>query len=162
MKTKNLFLAAAFIMSSVMGVQAQNKKEIFQVSGNCGMCKGRIENAAKEAGATQASWNADSKKLAVTYDAATTSLSKIQEQVALVGHDNAGAKASDDVYAKLHGCCKYDRTAAAAATDGESCCKDGKCKDGSCKDTTKDCCKNGQCEKKGKKGKSCCANCTKA
>ncbi|MBM3414232.1 MAG: copper chaperone [Bacteroidetes bacterium] len=161
MTIKNLFVVAAFIMSSLFGAQAQNKKEVFQVAGNCGMCKGRIENAAKEAGATQASWDADSKKLAVTYDATTTSLSIIQEQVAMVGHDNAGAKASDEAYAKLHGCCKYDRTTA-AATAVDSCCKDGKCKDGSCKDTSKDCCKNGQCGEKGKKGKSCCANCAKA
>ncbi len=161
MKTKHLLIATALLMGSLLSAQAQNKKEVFHVAGNCGMCKGRIENAAKEAGATQASWDADSKKLTVSYDAASTSVSKIQEQVALVGHDNAGAKATDEAYAKLHGCCKYDR-AATDAVGGDSCCKDGKCKDGSCKDTSKDCCKNGQCDKKTKKGKSCCTNCSKA
>jgi len=159
MKANHLFIAAALFMGSLFSATAQNKKEGFHVAGNCGMCKGRIENAAKEAGATQASWDADSKKLTVNYDASNTNVSKIQEQVALVGHDNAGAKATDEAYAKLHGCCKYDRTAAAGS---ESCCKDGKCKDGSCKDTSKDCCKNGQCDKKNKKGKACCANCSKS
>jgi hypothetical protein len=159
MKAKHLFIAATLFMGSVFSAAAQNKKEVFHVAGNCGMCKGRIENAAKEAGATQASWDADSKKLTVNYDPSTTNVSKIQEQVALVGHDNAGAKATDEAYAKLHGCCKYDRTAAAGS---ESCCNDGICKDGSCKDASKDCCKNGQCDKKSKKGKACCANCSKS
>lgn len=159
MKTNDLFIVAALLMGSVFSAQAQNKKEVFHVAGNCGMCKGRIENAAKAAGATQASWDTESKKLTVSYDATVTSVSKIQEQVALVGHDNAGAKATDEAYAKLHGCCKYDR---AATVGGESCCKDGKCKDDSCKNTSKDCCKNGQCDKKSKKGKSCCANCAKS
>jgi len=89
MKTKHLLIATVLLMGSLFSAQAQNKKEVFHVAGNCGMCKGRIENAAKEAGATQASWDADSKKLSVSYDAASTSVSKIQEQVALVGHDNA-------------------------------------------------------------------------
>ena len=65
--------------------------------------------AAKEAGAVAATWDTDSKKLKVSFDANVTSISKIQEKVAGVGHDNAGFKASDEVYNKLHGCCKYIR-----------------------------------------------------
>lgn len=141
----------------------------FQVSGNCGMCKSRIEKAAKEAGATQASWNEDSKQLKVSF-ASNTSLEDIQKKVAAVGHDNAGAKASDEVYNKLHGCCKYERNATASpAAEKESCCKDGEsckhdqakagtsccdkpcCKDGKCAKCG-DCCKDGKCTK----GSDCC------
>jgi hypothetical protein len=35
------------------------KTETFQVLGNCGMCQTIIERAARQAGASQASWNAD-------------------------------------------------------------------------------------------------------
>lgn len=157
---KTLLTVGLFI-TSILLANAQTTTEVFTVSGNCGMCKTRIENAAKEAGATAASWDADAKKLIVSFDASATSVAKIQEKVAGVGHDNAGFKASDEVYNKLHGCCKYDRATAEQAMSG-SCCKDGKCKDGSCKNTSKDCCQSGTCDKKGKKGKACCANCTKS
>lgn len=134
----------------------------FAVSGNCGMCKSRIEKAAKEAGATAATWNVDAKQLTVTVGSGTT-VAAIQQKIAAVGHDNAGAKASDEVYNKLHGCCKYDRSASVTSTDKESCCKAGEsCKHDdkmgkSCCD--KPCCKDGKCAKCG----DCCkdSKCTK-
>ena len=162
MKTIKFLMATALFFLSINLVSAQSVTEVFAVSGNCGMCKSRIEAAAKEAGATAASWDTDSKKLKVSFDASGTSLSKIQEKVAGVGHDNPGFKASDEVYSKLHGCCKYDRTAAEQTMATTSCCKDGKCKDGSCKNMSKDCCQTGTCDKKGKKGKGCCDNCKKS
>lgn len=157
---KSLFsiLAIAFSLS----VFAQ-QNVTFQVSGNCGMCKSRIEKAAKEAGASDAKWNKETQQLAVSF-ASNTTLASIQQKVAAVGHDNAGAKASDDVYNKLHGCCKYDRTAAPKSTEKESCCSEGEsCKHddskaaGSCCD--KPCCKDGKCAKCG----DCCKDgkCTK-
>ena len=139
------------------------------------MCKSRIEKAAKEAGATNASWNDESKQLKVTF-ASNTSVEAIQKKVAAVGHDNAGAIASDDVYNKLHGCCKYERNADAAQDiDKKSCCKDGEsckhdevkagtpccdkpcCKDGKCAKCA-DCCKDGKCTK----GGDCCKSDNKA
>jgi len=162
MKTIKFLMATALFLLSFNLVNAQSVTEVFAVSGNCGMCKSRIEAAAKEAGATAAAWDTDSKKLKVSFDANATSLSKIQEKVANVGHDNAGFKASDEVYNKLHGCCKYDRTSSEQTMTATSCCKDGKCKDGTCKNPTKDCCQNGTCDQKGKKGKACCDNCKKA
>ena len=162
MKTIKFLMATVLFLLSVNLVSAQSVTEVFAVSGNCGMCKSRIEAAAKEAGATAASWDTDSQKLKVSFDASATSLSKIQEKVAGVGHDNPGFKASDEVYNKLHGCCKYDRTTAEQTMTTTSCCKDGKCKDGSCKNMSKDCCQNGTCDKKGKKGKGCCDNCKKS
>ena len=160
---KNVKYLVAIILCSIFsfGSFAQSVTEVFSVSGNCGMCKSRIEAAAKEAGATQASWDADSKKIKVSFDASATTVTKIQEKIASVGHDNPGFKASDEVYNKLHGCCKYDRAGADQAMT-ESCCKDGKCKDGTCKNTKKDCCQTGTCDKKDKKGKSCCDSCAKS
>jgi len=153
-----IILTTGLFIMSIFAVKAQTATEVFNVSGNCGMCKSRIEAAAKEAGATAASWDADSKKLKGSFDASATTVSKIQEKVASVGHDNVGFKASDEVYNKLHACCKYDRAATEQAVT-ESCCKDGKCKDGTCKNTKKDCCQNGTCDKK---AKPCCDNCKKS
>ena len=170
-------LGLLMIVSSL--AVAQTKTETFKVSGNCGMCKTKIEKAAKEAGAKEASWNADTKELTVTYKSSSTNTAKIQQKIADVGYDNAGFKATAESYAKLHGCCKYDRE----AVEKTSCCsekcemKDGKCSnmekckaEGCCKDEESckangccgashekmDCCKDGKCSKEGHDGKDCC------
>lgn len=85
------------------------KTETFQVSGNCDMCKARIEKAAKIDGVSRADWDAKSKVLSVTYDPAKTNMDLIGKKIAAVGHDNGKVKASDKAYAALPGCCKYDK-----------------------------------------------------
>ncbi|MEO7925023.1 MAG: heavy-metal-associated domain-containing protein [Chitinophagaceae bacterium] len=178
MKLTKLFSIAALSLAFSTVALAQSTTETFKVSGNCGMCKSKIEKAAKEAGAKSASWDADSKQLTITYKTSSTNTAKIQEKIAGVGYDNAGAKATDDTYNKLHGCCKYERaegTAKAACCSGDAkcsenhdakmdCCKDGKCskeghdgKDCCKKDGEKmDCCKDGKCSKEGHNGTDCC------
>jgi hypothetical protein len=146
----------------------KTKTETFQVSGNCGMCETKIEKAAKAAGASYAEWNKDTKIITVKYNSTSSNLAKIQKSIADVGYDNVGVKATTETYDKLHGCCKYDRTAV-ATTNSEKmdCCKDGKCtkeghdgKDCCKKDGTAkmDCCKDGKCTKEGHDGKDCCKN----
>lgn len=179
MKTMKIFSIAVLSLAIATTGTAQSKTETFKVSGNCGMCKSKIEKAAKEAGAKSATWDADSKDLTVTYKSSTTNTAKIQEKIALVGYDNAGAIATSEAYDKLHGCCKYDRAAVSTEAkadcckdgkctkeghDGKDCCKDGKCtmaghdgKDCCKKDGEKmDCCKDGKCTKEGHNGKDCC------
>ncbi len=97
---------------------ASDKQEAaqFKVLGNCGMCKKTIEKAALGAGAGTAVWDVDTDMLAVTFDAQKTSVDAIQKAVAKAGYDNAGYKADDEAYNKLHGCCQYDRTGAAGGT----------------------------------------------
>lgn len=164
MKTLKIFsLATLFTVVSMTAV-AQTKTETFKVSGNCGMCKSKIEKAAKEAGAKDASWDADTKDLTVTYKSSSTNTAKIQQKIAEVGYDNAGFKATAESYNKLHGCCKYERTDADTHEGKMECCKDGKCtKEGHdgktcCKkdDAKMDCCKDGKCTKEGHDGKDCC------
>ena len=174
-----LFAVASCLFLNATALFAQQSTS-FEVLGNCGMCKSRIEKAAKEAGATNASWNEDTKQLKVSFTS-NTSVEAIQKKIAAVGHDNAGAKASDEVYNKLHGCCQYERnTKAAPAAEKESCCKEGEtckhdavsagtpccdkpcCKDGKCAKCG-DCCKDGKCTKggdccKSDKKASCCAD----
>jgi periplasmic mercuric ion binding protein len=162
MKTLKLFLlSTAFVLLTQSGF-AQEKSETIKVSGECGMCKKKIETAAKTAGATFAFWNEDSKELQVKYNSKSSNAAKIQESIAAVGYDTESFKATDEAYNKLHSCCKYERTSKVSA----SCCADGKCTKEECKTCCKDgvctkdmdCCKNHQCAEHAKTdGKaSCC------
>lgn len=90
--------------------EAPPKKESIKVYGNCGMCQRRIEGAlADVAGISEASWDMETKMLTVKYDGKKISSMQIQQKVAAVGHDTDAVRAPDEVYAKLHGCCQYDR-----------------------------------------------------
>lgn len=146
----------------------KSKTETIPVSGNCGMCKTKIEKAAKTAGANEATWDVDAKTLTVKYTSSSTNAAKIQQAVAAVGYDTRDVKATNEAYDKLHGCCKYERSAA-TAEKSHACCgdkcemKDGKCTDmAACKD--KGCCDaNGVCKageackhEKGHDGKAAC------
>lgn len=158
MKSLKIFSIAVLSLAFATIANAQTKTETFKVSGNCGMCKSKIEKAAKEAGAKDATWDMDTKVLTVTYNSSTTNTAKMQEKIAGVGYDNAGATATVETYNKLHGCCKYERTSATTNEAKSDCCK----KDGAKMDCSKmkgekmDCCKDGKCTKEGHDGKDCC------
>ena len=80
----------------------------FQVSGNCDMCKGRIESAAKSvAGVESAEWSVNSKVLQVQFDKTKTNVDVIEKKVADTGHDTEKFKASDVAYKQLPACCLY-------------------------------------------------------
>ena len=145
MKTIRIFPLLAVCMSFAALSFGQTKTETFKVSGNCGMCKTKIEKAAKEAGAKSAAWNKETKVLTITYSSQSTNTAKIQQKIADAGYDNSGFKATDEAYNKLHSCCQYDRT---GKEDEMDCCK----KDGE----KMDCCKDGKGTKAGHLGKDCC------
>jgi copper chaperone CopZ len=83
------------------------KTETLKVSGNCDLCKARIEKAAKLDGVSKAEWDAKSKILSVTYDPAKTNIDQVSKKVAAAGHDNEKVKADEKAYSSLPGCCKY-------------------------------------------------------
>ncbi len=85
------------------------KTETFKVAGNCEMCKKTIETAANKKGISSAEWNKDSKILTLQYDAEKTTSDEVLKRIAYAGYDNEKFLAPDDAYAKLAGCCKYDR-----------------------------------------------------
>jgi hypothetical protein len=117
MKTIKLFVAIVMLVSFSGTLSAQTtaknsgqpKTETIKVSGNCGMCKDRIEKAAKDEGATSAAWDSKTKMLTVSFDESKTNADAIAKKMASVGHDTEKYKAADDVYAKLPGCCHYER-----------------------------------------------------
>lgn len=85
------------------------KTENFKVTGNCNMCKARIEKAAKVEGVNKVSWDSEKQLLTVTYNPEKIKTDDIQKKVAAAGHDTEKVKADDKVYDKLPGCCKYER-----------------------------------------------------
>jgi copper chaperone CopZ len=100
-----LFFAFAFSNSTF----AQTQSDTIKVWGSCGMCKGKIEKAAKSAGAKSATWDVESHMLVLSYKTDKTDLKKIQESIAKVGYDTQDVTADNAAYDALHGCCKYDR-----------------------------------------------------
>lgn len=85
-----------------------SKTESIKVSGNCDMCKARIEKSAKIEGVTKASWDTETKILTLVFDPSKTNSDDTQKKIAAVGHDTEKFKGDDKAYAKLPGCCKYD------------------------------------------------------
>jgi len=86
------------------------KTASFKVYGNCGMCEDRIEKAATSVeGVCSSEWDKETKMIKFTYHPEKVKVEKIHEAIALVGHDTEKATASDEVYASLPGCCKYER-----------------------------------------------------
>ncbi len=122
MKTFKLFLITilASIMMHNAGAQSHDhskmnteqavqKTETFKVWGQCSMCKTRIEKTVKAEGAIDASWDEKTLLLTVSFDSRKTSKEALCRKLASVGHDTEKFKAPDDVYAKLPGCCHYER-----------------------------------------------------
>lgn len=162
MKTLKFLVPFVLLISFAQFGIAQSKKETFKVAGACGMCKTKIENAAKSAGATYALWNTDTKELIVKYNSTSSNTAKIQQTIANVGYDTPNFKATDEAYNNLHECCKYDRTILAAnCCDKADCCKDGKCTAGAecCKQGDASCCIDGKCKHEAhakSAGQTCC------
>ena len=88
---------------------ASSKTDTIKVSGNCDMCKTRIEKAAKIEGVSKAEWNHKTKLLTLQYNPLKVKSDDIQKKIAAAGHDTEKFKADDKVYNSLPGCCKYDR-----------------------------------------------------
>jgi len=89
----------------------KNKKTIvettFQVSGVCGMCEERIENALSVKGVKLASYNLDTEMCRVIYRSDKIDEATLHRLLNEVGHDTALSKATDEQYATVHRCCKY-------------------------------------------------------
>ena len=82
-------------------------KTSFKVSGNCDMCKKRIEKAAKASGVKSAVWNEDTKTITVTFIPDKISADQIQQNIAKAGYDTDKYKADEEGYKKLPQCCQY-------------------------------------------------------
>lgn len=117
---------AAVIVSSTItaGAQISNSvTETVKIYGNCGMCESSIEKAGGKKSTAKVDWNEENKLAVITYDSKKTNLHAVLKNIALAGYDSREFLAPDEAYAKLPGCCKYDRekkkNAAAPAKETE-------------------------------------------
>ena len=88
------------------------------VNGLCGMCEERIEKAMDTKGVITADYDHHTKKLALVYNSKKISEDKIHALIHAVGHDTEKGKAPDEVYANIHGCCKYRDPNSSGCGDG--------------------------------------------
>ena len=127
------------ILFAVLTLSAQEKSKSklvdIKVSGQCEMCKARIEKAAfKVKGVKSANWHVDDEVLHLIINERKTDVLTVQTQVASIGHDTEAVLATDEAYNSLHGCCKYDREFKPNCEPNcdKPCCKDKKAEKSSC------------------------------
>jgi copper chaperone CopZ len=105
---KVILLMVAVLFMAANGLSAKNTESTLKVEGACGMCKSRIEKAAKSVeGVTTAEWNKETKVLKLAFDSDKSKLETISKAIAKSGHDTAKDKATDETYKALPGCCHY-------------------------------------------------------
>tara|TARA_B100000902_G_scaffold40190_1_gene47805 strand:- start:616 stop:969 length:354 start_codon:yes stop_codon:yes gene_type:complete len=109
-KTILIFLISFPFILSCQEINEKNNKVQFEVTGNCIMCKKRIENAALlSKGVKYASWDIPSNQLNLIYNQKKNSLDSIQKSISDVGHDTPLFQAFDKAYNELPICCLYER-----------------------------------------------------
>ena len=95
-------LMISFI-TSAQDKKNKNAKYTIEVSGNCDMCKKRIEKAAfSVSGVKNAVWYADEQALVVILNEEKANVLSVQKAIAKVGHDTKEVKATKEDYDNLH------------------------------------------------------------
>lgn len=111
MKNSIALVALLFIFlfaSPIFAQKPPKKAELnIEVSGNCGMCERRINDALDVKGVSFSSWDRYTKKMLVVYNPRKITDKEIHDLIAGTGHDTNLVKAKDEVYKKLPGCCLY-------------------------------------------------------
>ena len=111
MKPFLIFCFVSFcLFSFAQDKSSKNEKASFEVFGNCGMCKDRIEKAAISVkGVKYASWDIPSGQLRLVYNGLKTNLDEIEKQIAGSGHDTKNHETTAETYNQLPTCCQYVR-----------------------------------------------------
>lgn len=117
---KKIMIAAVVLLSISVNAQIKNKKtETVKISGNCEMCKKKIETAGNIKKVAAVEWDVNSKIAKLTYDSSKTNPDEILNRIAKAGYDNEKFSATEEQYKKLHTCCQYDREATGTAKKEE-------------------------------------------
>ena len=88
----------------------ENKKTVIKVSGNCEMCKMRIEKASLSLkGVKYASWSIPDNELRLIYNSNKIDIVGIHKSISNSGHDTSEMKAPLEIYNALPACCLYPR-----------------------------------------------------
>ena len=103
-------LSIIFLLLTTFSLQAHEKNLVaisIEVSGVCGMCEERIENALDVKGVKKADYTVDTHMCEIVYDADKISEEEIHKLLNEAGHDTEKSIATDEQYDKVHSCCKY-------------------------------------------------------
>lgn len=106
LKSPLLLLFFTFLSITAFSGKKATETTIW-VDGVCDMCKERIELAVDVKGVKFAEYDVDSKELKIVFNEKKITLKEIHQLIAKAGHDTKEVKATDEAYAKVHGCCKY-------------------------------------------------------
>ncbi len=112
MKNIVMMMCLVFVGLSTQAQEKKNKnaKYTFEVNGNCEQCKKRIEKAAYNVtGVKSAGWDVETHQLSLIINEEKTNVLEVKKAIANVGHDTEDIKTTNEIYEKLHSCCKYDR-----------------------------------------------------
>lgn len=105
---KNILFFLLLCASTLTVAQNKKAKATLEVNGVCEMCEARIEKACLTTkGVKAANWNVNSHVLELVYNEKKTNLETIKLAILDAGHDLSDAKAPDEAYNSIHGCCKY-------------------------------------------------------
>lgn len=115
-------MVIAVLLSSINGfAQIKNAKtETVKIYGDCELCEATIEKAGNVKRVASVEWDKDTKIATLTYDSDKTNQDEILKRIALAGYDSEKFRAPDDAYAKLSGCCQYDRPLKTVAKSKEA------------------------------------------
>jgi len=108
---KSVLIISSLLFILISSSAFSQNKEVVQdsiyVSGICGMCEDRIENAALIKGVKKVEWSSANHELIVIYRKDKVTLEEIAQSIAEAGHDNELVTSDDKDYDKIHKCCKY-------------------------------------------------------
>ena len=91
--------------------KSKTVKQDFLVSGNCIMCKNRIETATlKLNGVKYVNWNPKTDNFSIIFNSKKVSIDEIRSKIAEVGHDNGKYISNLETYDGLPDCCRYRHT----------------------------------------------------
>ena len=100
------FLMLSVVATMAMTAQAQKAELTFG-----------IESAFDKKGIVAVDYNLDNKKIHVVYKTKKWNEASLHKLATGVGHDTDKYQAADEVYANLHGCCKYREHTSCPAED---------------------------------------------
>jgi len=110
MRTINLLIASLLLLPGC-SAQVKNARTVnVKIDGDCGMCEKTIERVGMVKGESEVDWVVETHMARITFDSTRTDLDAILQRVAQAGYDNEQYLAPKEAYAKLPGCCQYERT----------------------------------------------------
>ena len=104
---RTFIIVVISLMFCTTRAQNATKTITLHVSGNCGECKERIENAADIKGVKLCTWDEKTQTEKIIYSPDKVSAEQIEKAIAGAGHDAGSTKSETASYNKLPKCCRY-------------------------------------------------------